>query len=365
MSEEIINTLISNYTKNKINYDEFSKKINALIDELLTDESIQCHSINGRSKDIDSLRKKISKPEKNYQQLTDITDLCGIRIITYFSNDVDNVAKIIEKEFIIDRKNSIDKRHENDPDRFGYLSLHYVAQLNNKRHSLPEYKKFKEMKFEIQIRSILQHAWAEIEHDIGYKSELALPREFRRRFARVSGLLEIADNEFNELRIQLSKYKKSVEKQISSKSNNLEINFITLKKFIETNETLINLENKIASDLNLIFKEPTNEVLEGHIKRLSHLKIKTLGEISTLINIYFKEIPKLFIEFSKSNKENHLKPINHGFSILYLSYLNVLSLDDYESLFNLLKSFAKFDDKILLEFSHELTNSYKKIKSNL
>lgn len=61
--------------------------------------------------------------------MSDIKDISGIRIITFFPDDVDAVAKLIQKEFAIDYSQSVDKRILLDPDRFGYLSLHYVAKL--------------------------------------------------------------------------------------------------------------------------------------------------------------------------------------------------------------------------------------------
>lgn len=74
-----------------------------------------------------SLFEKLNRPGKAYQELGDVTDLVGLRIITYLPEDVDGVAQIIEDEFAIDRVNSIDKRLTSDPDRFGYASLHKVC----------------------------------------------------------------------------------------------------------------------------------------------------------------------------------------------------------------------------------------------
>jgi hypothetical protein len=62
---------------------------------------------------------------------------------------------------------------------------------------LVEYSTHTGVQFEVQIRSTLQHAWAEIEHDRGYKSEVEVARAVRRRFSRLAGLLELADYEFD------------------------------------------------------------------------------------------------------------------------------------------------------------------------
>ncbi|TMR94372.1 GTP pyrophosphokinase [Nonomuraea basaltis] len=110
----------------------------------------------------------------------------------------------------------MDKRKALDPDRFGYLSLHYVASLDTRRAELAEYKRFANNGFEIQIRSILQHAWAEIEHDLGYKSRLGVPSTTRRRFSRLAGLLELADAEFVSIRDELRLYEKRVESDLAN-----------------------------------------------------------------------------------------------------------------------------------------------------
>jgi ppGpp synthetase/RelA/SpoT-type nucleotidyltranferase len=113
---------------------------------------------------------------------------------------------MVEREFVVDRTNSVDKRTLLDPDRFGYQSLHYVAALSVARTGLAEYGRFTGLRVEIQIRSTLQHAWAEIEHDLGYKSAAGVPRDIRRRFSRIAGLLELADEEFSVIRRDLDAY---------------------------------------------------------------------------------------------------------------------------------------------------------------
>ena len=128
------------------------------------------------------------------------TDLAGVRIIAYFPSDIDKIVPLIAKKFNIDSKHSRDRRLSSDPAIFGYASVHFVVEFNPQMLKLPEYALFNKMKCEIQVRTILQHAWAEIEHDIVYKSLGEIPFRVRRRFACLAGLLEIADREFESLR---------------------------------------------------------------------------------------------------------------------------------------------------------------------
>lgn len=83
--------------------------------------------------------------------------------------------------------------HTRDPT---YQSIHYLVKLTPQRARLPEYAPFADSITEIQVRTILQHAWAEIEHDIQYKSASVIPVEIRSRFMSLSGMFEVADREF-------------------------------------------------------------------------------------------------------------------------------------------------------------------------
>ncbi|AWM32949.1 RelA/SpoT domain-containing protein [Hymenobacter nivis] len=93
-----------------------------MLGDILSERKIAIHSITGRTKDRESLIGKLTKIDSNYKSITDITDLAGLRIITYFAEDVDKVAEAIADEFAIGNNNSIDKRRSLAADRFGYLS---------------------------------------------------------------------------------------------------------------------------------------------------------------------------------------------------------------------------------------------------
>ena len=112
--------LIEDYKKRIGEFDAFTKCVTSLLETLIKEAQIHPHSINGRVKDLKSLEAKIKQQNKNYSSLDQITDICGIRIITYFSEEVDLVARLVEREFVVDAQNSVDKRIFSDPDRFGY-----------------------------------------------------------------------------------------------------------------------------------------------------------------------------------------------------------------------------------------------------
>ena len=200
MNREIIEKYEEKYTF----YQEFTEKMKSLVERILHKQNIPIHSIVSRTKTKNSLENKIAHAGDKYDCLENITDLAGIRIITYYEDQIDQVAKFIRQEFCVDEENSVDKRKMLAPDRFGYLSLHLIVKLPLERVQLPEYAQFKECKVEIQIRSILQHAWAEIEHDLEYKNQANVTDETRRQFSRLAGLLEFADLEFEKIRDQIT-----------------------------------------------------------------------------------------------------------------------------------------------------------------
>ena len=198
----------SDYDRAIVGMQAFGLKLEGLIQSTLEANGLQVPNVTSRVKSKASVRRKLERPDRE-GDISSLTDILGIRIITYFRDDFDAAARLIEDEFLIDEERSVDKRAALDPDRFGYLSLHYIAQLNQNRSQLVEYSTYTGVMFEVQIRSILQHAWAEIEHDRGYKSEAEVPKVVRRRFSRLAGLLELADDEFLGLRDELARLPRS------------------------------------------------------------------------------------------------------------------------------------------------------------
>ena len=123
----------------------------------------------------------------------------GIRIIVYYLEDLNKISEIIEKEFNVDYGNSINKLETLDPDRFGYRSIHYVVGISITRSSETEWRPYTNFKAEIQIRTVLQHAWAEIDHKLIYKQNREVPKDLRRKLSRLIALLELADEQFRDI----------------------------------------------------------------------------------------------------------------------------------------------------------------------
>ncbi|MCL1048913.1 hypothetical protein L2755_04620 [Shewanella abyssi] len=281
MKKELI---LIEYDEKQRLYSQFSLSIASLINTLLSASEIDAHSVNSRVKERSSLQKKIDKKDK-YKSLSELTDIVGIRIITHYSDDVDLIADLIEKEFLIDVENSIDKRASLDPDRFGYLSLHYVAEISESRSGLPEYRGFKSLKFEIQIRSILQHTWAEIEHDIGYKSKIEIPKQVRRKFSQLAGLLELADDQFIQIRNELDSYENDVHESIEKTPQFVSIDKVSLYNYANTSNFLNLLDLEIAEIIGVELVDSTKDKAASHVKYSNYFGIESISEIEESLEL--------------------------------------------------------------------------------
>ena len=127
-----------------------------------------------------------------------ITDLVGLRVICIYESDISKAAEIIKKNlnvYEITDKTSALEIHEN---QFGYKGLHLDTGLDKDRKNLPEYSKFSDIRFEIQVRSIVQDAWSEVDHRLKYKKRV--PKNLKRRINRLAALFELADQEFEAIR---------------------------------------------------------------------------------------------------------------------------------------------------------------------
>jgi putative GTP pyrophosphokinase len=196
---------VTAYLKRHGFYADLASVVKRILEESLKRRDIKVHSVEARAKDPSSFGKKAAQPSdadpaspKYPNPLVQITDLAGVRVITYFPSTLKDIDEMLSEEFkIVERSDMGAELIEEE--RFGYQSIHYLVKLTPQRARLPEHDPFALSIAEIQVRTILQHAWAEIEHDIQYKSASVIPAEIRRRFMSLVGMLEIADREFQAI----------------------------------------------------------------------------------------------------------------------------------------------------------------------
>lgn len=328
MQDGMAASIMEEYERQYPVYAAFTEKVSALVAELLRENGIPVHSVTSRVKGKARLIEKLLGSKGKYLKLSDITDVCGIRIITYYADDVDGVATVIENEFDVDEVNSVDKRALLDPDRFGYLSLHYVTELPADRLDLTEYRRFKGCKVEIQIRSILQHTWAEIEHDLGYKSERAVPKEIRRRFSRLAGLLELADSEFSAIRDILTEYMEALPQQIQEAPASVYIDQASLHAFVTNSTRVIELDNAIAA-MEKAEVADDRDFLELIVGPLYSLGLDTIAELDSLLEAHADELLRFAAEV-ESTRVEPAPSCPAGASIWYLLYVLIARKGDLQ-----------------------------------
>lgn len=264
--------ILQEYQDNLPRFREVEAQVRDSIKRTLADAGLLVAAVESRVKAYDSLAGKLELKGHKYNSLADLTDILGLRVITFYIDDVDKVASAVERLFTIDWENSVDKRKIHDTDSFGYLSLHYIC-------SIPDFP----YRFEIQMRTLLQHAWANMDHDTGYKSGVEIPKRYMRNMSRLAGMLELVDDEFSKIRIELTDYRRRVQALV--RSGNLDevpIDGDTFRSYLELNP-FGQLNKRIAS---MNQAEIQNVPLMPYLAVFKGIGLKTLGDIATMIKEY-------------------------------------------------------------------------------
>jgi ppGpp synthetase/RelA/SpoT-type nucleotidyltranferase len=265
-------SILEEYRSRLPEYEEISSRASKEIKEMLASAGIIVAAVESRVKTEHSLAGKLELKGAKYSSIADITDIVGLRVITFYIDDVDKVASLIERLFEIDWENSVDKRKLHEIDSFGYLSLHYICSY-----------KGSDIRFEVQLRTVLQHAWANMNHDTGYKSGVEVPREYLRNLGRLAGMLELADEQFSRIRSELTDYRRRVQSLVASGNlNDVLLDGDTFRSYLEL-EPFGALNRRIAS----VNQAEIQEVpLMPYLPVFKAMGIKTLGELSRVIKEY-------------------------------------------------------------------------------
>ena len=261
--------ILQEYQDNLPIFREKEQEVKGMLIKTFQDAALEVAGIESRIKTLKSLSGKLELKGHKYKSLTDITDILGLRITTSYIDDVDKVASAVERLFTIDWENSVDKRKIQNTDSFGYLSLHYIC-------SVPGFP----FRFEIQMRTLLQHAWANMNHDTGYKSGVEIPRQYMRNMSRLAGMLELVDEEFSKIRNELTDYRRRVQALV--RSGNLDEvsidgdtfrSYLDLKPFDQLNKRIAAMNQAEIQEVPLM---PYLPVFKG-------MGLKTLGDIAAII----------------------------------------------------------------------------------
>ena len=264
--------ILSEYRDNLPLFEEAARKVYDVLKKTLDDAGLLVAALEYRVKSEDSLAGKLELKGGKYHCLKDITDVIGLRIITFYIDDVDKVASAVERHFDVDWENSVDKRKALEIDSFGYLSLHYVCKVPGMDY-----------KMEIQMRTILQHAWANMNHDTGYKSGVEVPKRYLRDLSRLAGMLELVDDEFSRIRAELTDYRRKVRALVASgRLEDVPLDGDTFRSYLEM-RPFDSLNKRIASVNQAEIQEVS---LMPFLALFKTMGCDTLGDVADIIKHY-------------------------------------------------------------------------------
>ena len=330
--------ILEDYRKQRDDFVTLGDVVHSMLADINKGLGFSVLAVEHRVKEERSLAGKLERKGDLYNSLADITDILGCRVVCFLSDEVEKVCKKIEETFVVDWGNSLDKKTLLGENAFGYLSHHYIC-------SLPFGDKWPDeicgKKFEVQVRTILQHAWSAIHHDIGYKSDFGVPRDISRQFARLAGLLELADDEFVRARDNMVGYTEGVRKRIiTDDADDVVINMISLREYVLHNEKMQGLIKEIAdiagAEINVI--DP-----ESYIPQLAFLGVKKLGDIEVMI----KENHDLAIDLAKKALEMaDLDIVSSSVALRFLCRAELLNKNyDFDRVVEFLKISLRSQDK--------------------
>lgn len=313
----------------------------SLITSLLFDRDVISNPtvesrIKDRSSCIEKFERKYLKEYESEISLENVksslTDLIGIRVICSYEDEISEIAKIIRSNFEIIGETDKSKQLK-ESNKFGYKGLHLDVKMSNDRKKFDEYGKIADFSVEIQIRTIIQHAWSSLDHKVIYKKEI--PSELTRAVDRLAALFEIADSEFIRLRDETRRLEKETEQKIKTtekleKGNSLSaedvtIDYMTFNKFLNmkfktmfyfsTTSSLLEEIFRCKESFNLMILakayDEKNLTIEKYKEDNSRiLSMNPLTHLRHILYAYNKEDYKnLLTDFQRSRFEDYLTTI--------------------------------------------------------
>ncbi len=270
----------------------FTREVETVLRRVIMSKKLDVVNIEARTKTIDGFCEKAQRDDKSYTDpIREITDLTGCRVICYYTSDIEKISRVIHENFDVDGKNSVDRLFSNSPDQFGYQSKHLVVSFNADRLKLEDFKEFRNMKAEIQIRTSLQHSWAAIEHKLQYKNAEHIAPPLKRKLFRIAALLELADEEFNYLEKNIGTVRKEITKSIGEGDLSQSINVDSVDIYI--------ISSGIIHEVTTYFKEAGFSIAPSPpsarkpiAKLIDTLIVAEIGSVAELEKLLFRINPR-------------------------------------------------------------------------
>lgn len=282
--DKLILKAASEYEQNRHLYEKLINEVKYVLNERLRTANIRVDQILGRAKTVESFKEKAER--KAYTNpLQDTTDLAGVRVVCYYESDMSMLGDIIQEEF--DVQGSKDKTEDLGVDKMGYNGSTYLIVLGP-LYSGARYDNITQLKCEIQLRTVLQDAWALISHHLVYKNESSVPGRIKRDLNNVASLLEIAQGVFDSIREKRDYYLSEIHNKESDKSAFLElpIDYDTLKAYTEWKFPNLGVSDRFHS--RLLADIDTNNY--RNLKEIDQV----IEQAKPAVDAYKKEDPRWF-----------------------------------------------------------------------
>ena len=311
MDKRRINEIGLRYVESLKLYEEFAARIRNLIQDLVELEGVEFYAIEGWAEKPAELLRILSTLEE--KDLAGV-DLVRVRVLLRFPEDVLKIEELIKSEFEIDEGRSIPSSQLEDPFRFGYPAVVYILALSESRSRLREWAKYKNLSFRLELRTLLQEAWATIfprvNQTVGTLSEKKLTREL----VLLSSLLEKADEGFLSLRRVIKDEALLVPPKTDAKSRQPEApeaeKLFTdeeLYRLFKDDETLLARWNNIAQEAGFPEFTPDADYLRESFSHLTNI-LRTAG-VDTL-----SEVKRFLEDMEADNKGlDQLRTIHDAF----------------------------------------------------
>lgn len=254
---------------NRPQYDRLLIEVLFGLEAVTKAKGIKTHTITGRVKDRGSFLEKIERKISS-KPFVDIHDIVGARVVCLFLSDLPKVSEAIHS--IFEALEEEDKVESGDPRSFGYMSIHYVCRLGTK-HSGPRYDGLNDLVFEVQCRTIVMDAWANVSHYLAYKGNASVPEELRKDFYALSGLFYVADHHFELFFGEATGSRQKAVEQVSRSGvrSDISIDLDTLSAYL----------HKKYPDRKHIDAESVSDLIE---EISSHSRYKTICRIRRSID---------------------------------------------------------------------------------
>lgn len=179
--------------------EELKVKFRAMRAELKHNEEYSpIEFVTGRVKKVSSILEKAKRLHLSTEQLEEVPDIAGLRVMVQFVDDIDRVVQLIRQRDgkdlrIVEEKDYISHQKES-----GYQSYHFVLLYPVQTASGQ-----KDLLVEVQIRTLAMNFWATIEHSLNYKYKEGIPEALRERLRRAADAAYQLDNEMSEIREEI------------------------------------------------------------------------------------------------------------------------------------------------------------------